>query len=165
MRRAWIKRVSVPVLLCSLAVVGLPASPRAAPSPTSEIVMPDKDEGVTTEYAVGTVLVSGFNVAAILNNTGGHAHTPSSKWGYMGVLGGLLGVGLGGATLLEDTSHETRELGVVNLGIGAVATISGALAIAHSKREPSGKPAVVSQAPVHIRAGVVGHGAGVGVTF
>ena len=160
MKRAWI-----PALLCSLAVLGLPASPRAAPSPISQIVMPDKDEGVTTEYAVGTVLVSSFNVATILNNTGGHAHTPSSKWGYMGVLGGLLGVGLGGATLLEDTSHETRELGVVNLGIGAVATISGALAIAHSKREPSGKPAVVSQAPVRFGTGVVGHGVGVGVTF
>ena len=159
------KRALIPALLCSLAVLGLPASPQAAPSPTSEIVMPDKDEGVTTEYAVGTVLVSSFNVATILNNTGGHAHTPSSKWGYMGVLGGLLGVGLGGATLLEDTSHETRELGIVNLGIGAVATISGVLAIAHSKREPSGKPAVVSQVPVRFGAGVVGHGVEVELTF
>jgi hypothetical protein len=105
------KRALIPALLCSLAVLGLLASPRAAPSPISQIVMPDKDEGVTTEYAVGTVLVSGFNVAAILNNTGGHAHTPSSKWGYMGVLRRTPRRGPRGATLLEDTSHETRELG------------------------------------------------------
>jgi len=46
-----------------------------------------------------------------------------------------------------------------------VATIPGVLAIAHSKREPSGKPAVVSQVPVRFGAGGVGHGAGVDLTF
>ena len=35
----------------------------------------------------------------------------------------------------------------------------------HSKRERSGKPAVVSQVPVRFGAGVIGHGVGVELTF
>ena len=157
------KRASVPALLCSLAVLGLAPPVQARPSPISQIVVPDKDAGVTTEYAVGTAVVSGFNVAAILNNTGDHVHRSSRTWGYTGVLGGVLGMGLGGAALLEDTSRETRQLGIVNLGIGAVATVSAILAIAHPKCEPSGEPAVVGQVPVHF--GAVPRGVGVQLTF
>ena len=53
-----------------------------------------------------------------MTNTGGG--TRKASWGYMGVLGGLIGVGIGTAALAGDNSQETKNLGVVNIGIGAV---------------------------------------------
>ena len=73
---------------------------------------------------------------------------------------------MGTAALAGDNSQETKNLGVVNIGIGAVGAISGVLAIAKAgKHEPAGTPAVVGEVQVHFGAGVVGRGLGVRLTF
>jgi hypothetical protein len=158
------KRNVVPALLCSLSVLGWTQSPQAAPSPISQIVEPERSEGISTEYGVGTAVVGTLNVACVMNNTGDHGPKISRTWGYMGVMGGVLGMTLGGVGLAEGRSHEENSLAIVNLGLGAVAAVSGVLAIknAHGPQPP--EPAVIGEMPVHFGAGVIGgHQPGLGV--
>jgi len=163
------RNVLIPALLCSLAVLGWTPSPQAAPGPVlTEPVEPERDEGVSTEYGLGSALVGGLNVVSILKNTGDHVPRSSRTWGHMGVLGGVLGITLGGVGLADDRSHEENALAIANLGLGAVATVSGVLAIKHAKDPQPPPPAVIGAMPVHFGAGVIGghqYGLGVQLTF
>lgn len=157
----------VPALLCSLAVLGWTPSLEAAPGPVlTEPPPTEEDKGIATGYGVGSVAVGGLNVAAILNNTGEHGPSTSRTWGTMGVVGGVLGITLGGIGLADHRSDKENSLAVVNLGLGAVAAVSGVLAIKRAGRQEPPKPVVVGE--VHFGAGVVGshqHGLGVQLTF
>ena len=157
----------VPALFCSLAVLSWAPSLKAAPGPVlTEPPPTEEDKGISPGYGLGSALVGGLNVAAILNNTGEHGLTKSRTWGTVGVLGGVLGLTLGGVGLADHRSKEENSLAVVNLGLGAVAAVSGALAIKHAAREQPPKPVVVGE--VHFGAGVVGGrhpGLGVQLTF
>jgi len=159
----------VPALLCFLAVLGWAQSPQAAPGPVlTEVPPPVEDKGISTEYGLGSALVGGLNVVSILKNTGNHAPRSSRTWGHMGVLGGVLGITLGGVGLADDRSREENALAIANLGLGAVATVSGVLAIRHAKDPQPPPPAVIGAMPVHFGAGVIGghqHGLGVQLTF
>ena len=124
------------------------------------------DEGISSPYAAGSVLVSGFNVLSIVNNTG--APDSSPKWRYLGVLGGVLGMGLGGASLVENSSDDAKPLAITNIAIGALTTVSAMSAIIHAKREKPEEQAMATG--IHFAAGVVGarghqHGLGVQLTF
>ena len=154
----------VSALLCSLAVLGWTPPLRAAPSPITPVVEPDKDEGISTEYAVGSALIGGFNVATILNNTGDHGFSTSARWGYLGVLSGALGLALGGVGLAEDRSNKENDLAVANLIVGGVAGVAGVLAVRRAKRDQHPPAAAIRETPVHLAAGVIrGHQQGVGV--
>ena len=158
----------VPALLCFLAVLGWAQSPQAAPGPVlNEDPPPVEDQGISTEYGLESALIGGLNVASFLNNTGDRPRT-SRTWGTMGVLGGVLGMTLGGVGLADDRSPEENALAVVNLGLGAVATVAGLVAISHSKAPQPPPPAVIGERPVHLGAGVIGvheHGLGIQLTF
>ena len=157
----------VPALLCSLVVLGWAPSLEAAPGPVLTEPPPvEEDKGISTGYAIGSAAVGGLNVAAILNNTGEHGPSRSRTWGAMGVVGGVLGMALGGVGLADHRSSEENSLAVVNLGLGAVAAVSGVLAIKNAGRQEPPKPVVVGE--VHFGAGVVGghqRGLGVQLTF
>ena len=156
-------------LCCSLCALALASPPKIAQAQAvlTQDALPGTSEGISTGYAAGSVLVSGFNVLSIVNN---RATSSSPKWGYIGVLGGVLGMGLGGASLMDNPSSGAKTLGIANLAIGALATVCGMSGIAHAKREQSQEQALTGRMPVHFAAGVVGghghqHGLGVQLTF
>ena len=158
------KRNALIAPLCSLALLTCASQSAKAQAVWPQDALPEKTEEVSTEYAAGSVLVSGFNVVSILNNTGSPGSSP--KWGYLGVLGGVLGMGLGGASLVE--SSEAKPLAITNIAIGALTTVTALSAIRHAKREQPEEHAAAGHMPVHFAAGVVGghqHGLGVQLTF
>lgn len=157
------KRNALITPLCSLALLCATQTAKAQ-AVWPQDALPQKSEEVSTQYAAGSVLVSGFNVASILHNTGSQSSSPT--WGYLGVLGGVLGMGLGGASLVE--SSEAKPLAIANIAIGALTTVTALSAIRHAKLEQPEEHAVAGHMPVHFAAGVVGrhqHGLGVQLTF
>jgi hypothetical protein len=161
------KRNALIAPLCCLAGLCL-AQPQVAKAQAVWLENTERSnsEEVSTEYAAGSVLVSGFNVLAIVNNTG--APDSSPKWGYLGVLGGVLGMGLGGASLVENSSDDAKPLAIANIAIGALTTVSAMSAIIHARRVRPEEQAMATG--VHFAAGVVGarghqHGLGVQLTF
>jgi predicted lipid-binding transport protein (Tim44 family) len=158
------KRNALIAPLCSLALLACATHTAKAQAVWPADNLSPRSEEVSTQYAAGSVLVSGFNVASILNNTGSPSSSP--KWGYLGVLGGVLGMGLGGASLVE--SNEAHPLAIANIAIGALTTVTALSAIRHAKREQPEEHAAAGHMPVHFAAGVVGrheHGLGVQLTF
>ena len=161
------KRNALIAPLCCLALCSSPKTARAQFA-WSQDDLSGVHDPISAQYATGSVLVSGFNVMATLHNTG-HA-SDSPKWGYMGVLSGVLGIGLGGASLIEDPSSEAKPLAIANIAIGTLATFSALSAIKHAKSEKPEDVAVAGHMPIHFAAGVVGarghqHGLGVQLTF
>jgi hypothetical protein len=160
------KRNALIPALCSLCVIGLAPAAAKAQVVFGQDNMSGFHEPISTEYAAGSVLVSGFNVLSAVNNSGAMTAGGSPAWGYLGVLGGVLGMGLGGASLVEDSSSEAKPLAIANIAIGAVATFSAMSAIKRSRREE--KPEEQADAGLHFAAGLVGahqHGLGVQVKF
>jgi hypothetical protein len=162
------KRNALIAPLCCLAGLAC-AQPRIAKAETvwPQDVLSEKSETVSTPYATGSVLVNSFNVFSVVNNVGAAPSSP--KWGYIGVLGGVLGMGLGGASLMQDPSGEAKPLAIANIAIGAVATFSALSVIRRAKHEESeDEDAVTGHNPVHFKAGIVGahqHGLGVQLKF
>lgn len=149
-------------LCCSLALACTSQLAKAQSTVWPQDALPQKEEAISTPYAAGSALVSGFNVMSILNNRA----PESPQWGYIGVLGGVLGMGLGGASLVEDPSSEAKPLAIANIAIGAVATFSALSAIRRARREEPEEQASITG--VHFAAGVVGghqHGLGVQLRF
>ena len=156
------KRNALIAPLCCLALCSAPKIAKAD-------VAPEVGQETSTQYAAGSVLVSGFNVLSIVNNAGGQA--PSSPaWGYLGLVGGVVGMGLGGASLVE--SNEANPAAIGNLALGAMTTVFALSAIKHAKSQQTRDQdqAVTGHMPMHFAYGVVGarghqHGLGVQLTF
>ncbi|HET9250481.1 MAG TPA: hypothetical protein VFP58_00020, partial [Candidatus Eisenbacteria bacterium] len=82
-----------------------------------------EEETISTEYAAASGLVGGLNLTtSVLNLTSGtEGYAPWT--GYAGVLGGLAGMGLGGAILIDGKYEDGTALAISNVVVGTFSTI------------------------------------------
>jgi hypothetical protein len=123
-----------------------------------------KDE-IPAEYLAASAVVGGLNLTTTYLNVKSSGAELSPGWTrYVGVLGGLAGIGLGGTLLVEDEYEDATTLGVSNLLVGAVATVASLSSIARAKKA-SGTASIHSD-PRHVSFAPAFHGGmapGVGV--
>jgi hypothetical protein len=99
------------------------------------------DNQTPTEVAVASVLMGGVNLATSVMNFGSLGATSSPGWAaYAGVVGGLVGVGLGGAILERSSGQSFDELddgelmlGYASILVGTVSTLAGISRIVFTK--------------------------------
>jgi hypothetical protein len=97
--------VLVPVL-CALKVP-------VANAQLQGLALGEQDQ--TTRYTVASVLVNSSNLYTSYLNITSPGSEGAPKWApYVGVLGGLAGIGLGGASLLDENPQD-QGLGVTNI--------------------------------------------------
>lgn len=116
-----------------------------------------EEEDISTEYAIASAFVTGSNLALTIANFGTPSVTGSPKWtGYAGLLGGAIGMGMGGAILLEnDVDEDTALLGFANLLAGSVSLIAGSSSIVRARRPAEMAETRPDPAALAIRAGVL----------
>ncbi|HET9250748.1 MAG TPA: hypothetical protein VFP58_01355 [Candidatus Eisenbacteria bacterium] len=119
--------------------------------------MPAAEDPIPTGYAVTSVLVTSTNIATSFANFQSPGSLGSPTWtGYVGVFGGMLGVGLGGAMLVDDDAgDEAPMLGIANILAGSVSMIAGASSLVRAKRPIEIGQAKFDAGPLAIRAGVL----------
>lgn len=124
----------------------------------------DKEE-IPAEYVAASAVVGGLNLTTTYLNVKPSGAELSPGWArYIGVLGGLAGIGLGGTLLVEDEYKDATTLGVSNLLVGTVATFASLSSIARAKKA-SGTASIHSD-PRHVSIAPAFHGGmapGVGV--
>ena len=105
-----------PELRAWLDSIGLSVSEAARIQPTYGHTV--DDEGVSTEYALTSILVSGTSLATL----GLNLITPSRSTGWAGVIAGSVGVIAGAANLDGTDGNEKVAAANMLLGVGALGT-------------------------------------------
>src|SRR6187402_3012717 len=111
--------VLVPVL-CALKVP-------VANAQLQGLALGEQDQ--TTRYTVASVLVNSSNLYTSYLNITSPGSEGAPKWApYVGVLGGLAGIGLGGASLLDENPQD-QGLGLTNILVGTMSLFAGTSAL------------------------------------
>src|SRR5262245_35761147 len=91
----------VPAILCITTL----ANAQTIPPQASSLVLGEDDRA--SNYEVASVLLNSSNVFTSFLNVKSDGLGGSSKWApYAGVIGGLAGIGLGSAGLIDDNQHD-----------------------------------------------------------
>lgn len=151
--------------LAAMSLVSLVFSPAVASSTALQGV----PEEPSTAYTAASVALGGLNLTTTFLNTKPQAPDGSPGWsGYAGLFGGILGIGLGGALLVDERYEDGTSLAITSIAVGAVSTAAGVSAILRAKKAPaeehaSAHPHSVTFAPV-VHFGRVS-GVGLGMRF
>lgn len=143
--------------LAAIAAATATLLPVVGTSPCKATVLPPEEQAIPTGYAVTSVLVTGSNIATSIANFQSPSTFGSPTWtGYVGVFGGMLGVGLGGAMLVDDDAgDEGTMLGIANILVGSVSMIAGASSLVRAKQPFEIGQAKFDAGPLALRAGVL----------
>ena len=126
------------------------------------------EQDQTTRYTVASVLVNSSNLYTSYLNITSPGSEGAPKWApYVGVLGGLAGIGLGGASLLDENPQD-QGLGVTNILVGTMSLFAGTSALLRGSH--AADPAQVQESAhpnaVHFAAGIhKGRVPGLGVSL
>ena len=134
---------------CSLCTTSCPRFAHAQRVPPGEAIPFEGAalQGVEPNMPAGLVaasaMVGGLNLTTSFLNLTPRAAEETPTWSrYAGVLGGLAGIGLGGALLVQDKYEDRTGLGVSNIAVGTLSTIAGVASFIHAKKasETASKP-------------------------
>ena len=116
---------------CLLTVALAEAEPAATPFNDLVLGREEMPGGIVAASAV----LSGLNLTTTYLNVAPGGTDLSPSWAhYMGVVGGLAGIGLGGTLLVRDDYKDSGGLGVTNLLVGTIATIGSISSIARARK-------------------------------
>jgi hypothetical protein len=129
-----------PILSAWLDEAGLTVSeaqriqPEYEPTPFNDVDLSGKEE-MPSEVVAASAALGALNVATSYLNLESGASDLSPSWArYVGVVGGLAGIGLGGTLLVYNDHQDATMLGVMSLFAGTMATISGISSISKAKK-------------------------------
>lgn len=131
--------------------------------------LPAEQDGPSTGYAAASVILGSLNLTTSFLNQRPQTPDGSPGWsGYAGLFGGMLGIGLGGALLLDHRYDDGTSLAITNIAVGTISTAAGVSAIMGAKKAPaeehaSADPHSVTFSPV-VHFGRVS-GVGLGMRF
>ena len=161
-----------PVLAAWLDEAGLTVAEAQRIQPEYDYIPPFNegvaaDNDVPAEVAAGSALLGGLNLTTTYLNFESPSSELSPSWArYVGVVGGLAGIGLGGTLLVQNEYDHSTMLGVSNLFVGTFATIAGISSLAKAKKVSETASNQAHHDPRHVSLSPAFHGGnapGVGV--
>ena len=95
---------------------------------------PPSSDPVPTEIAAASAALGGLNLATTYVNMNFSGSQLSPSWArYVGAVGGIAGIMLGGTLLVENDYEESTMIGVSSVLMGTMATISGLSSVAKAR--------------------------------
>lgn len=155
-------RFGLVALTVGSVCLGTSAAPPSCPAqdvaiPFNDVVLGEDHEEIPAGYAAASAALGGLNLTTSYLNLTPRATGESPSWArYAGVFGGLAGIGLGGAMLVQDKYDGETALGVSNIVVGAVSTFVGFSSLIRAKNaDVTGS---VPYDPKHVTIAAAFHG-------